>query len=90
MGKVVNNREGARKVVFDISGDTNFIRVSKRRKEAFPHIVVGSTGNSGTEWVRIGVGCGNSTDPWFLDKNDVSHRGLKERMSQRTLSVHVD
>jgi len=84
------NRKGMCQVVFDISGNANLFRVSKGRKEAFPHVIISSASHGGTKGIRIGSGCGNGTNPWFLDKNDISSTGLKEGMSQRTLSVHID
>ena len=87
MRKIIDNREGTCKVMTNISGDTNFFRVSIRGEMTGPHIIIGSARNSGADRVRIRLGRVNGADPGFLDKDNVSSRGLEKGVSCETLSV---
>jgi len=90
MQKVIMDGKGTCKVKFNVGSNMYLFGVSKRREEAFPHVIISSPWDGSTKGIRIRTGRGDSPDPRFLDKNDVSGTGLKEGMGQRTLSVHID
>jgi len=90
MGKIIVDGECICQVVLDISSNIYSFGISKGRKEAFPHIIIGSTRDGRTKWVSVRSGCVNGANLRFLNKNYVSSRSLKESMSQGTLLVHIN
>ena len=90
MRDLISDSKSTCKVVSYIDSDAYRVWVSKGREVAFPHIIVGWTMDSRAKGVRIRLGCINGPDPWLLNKQDVSSRGLQEGMSESALSIHID